>query len=175
MEAVGGTEVVIAANPGLGNLQELLTVSDATALYTDLHAIRGVFGLEIFELPGEGPIDAIRANLRVGLGRQKFPLVQVETKLRLDVGLCRGQRIITAQRLRSPGFLDVVIVANNFARGIDPNEKLLFLLWAKKAHVPLPNVQFGGHEVIGLLQSEIAFQVGFGVFVDVKDDCGLVA
>ncbi len=65
-------------------------------------------------------------------------------------------------------------VANDLARGADLNAKLLLLLRAEETHLPMPDAQFVGHQLVRLLQPDFALQVGLGVFVDIENDRGLI-
>ena len=53
--------------------------------------------------------------------------------------------------------------------------KFFFLLRLEEAHVPEPDIQLGGHELVGLLQPKLALQVHLGIVIHVEDDRRLVA
>ncbi len=68
-----------------------------------------------------------------------------------------------------------MVVADNLSTRADADAKFLFLLRLEKAHVPIPDVEFRRHHPVGLLQAQLAFEVGLGVVVHIKNNGRLVA
>src|SRR6185369_130272 len=68
-----------------------------------------------------------------------------------------------------------VVVADDFSPWTDADVEFLFLLGTEEAHLPIPNVQLRRHHLVGLLEAEFAFEVGFRFVVEIERDGGAVA
>src|ERR1700724_4111115 len=68
-----------------------------------------------------------------------------------------------------------MLVAPPLASGTYPYVKFLFLLRLEKTRIPIPDIQFRGHQPVGLLQPGFAFQISFRVVFYVENDSGLIA
>src|SRR2546425_191925 len=83
--------------------------------------------------------------------------------------------IALAQRWARARFGNFVFVTHDVPRRTDADGEFLFLLRAEKPCVPVPDVQSGGHQHVGLLQTKLSLEVDLRVVVDIENNYGLIA
>src|SRR5438094_27724 len=168
-------KLLIAAFPRFRNLQELFAPSDFVSLQRDLQPVGRVFRAEPALLPGKSPIQAIGPLARIGFLGKKVPAAQIESELGVEIilsaGLCRS----AIERRSRARFLDFVIVPGDLSGGAHAHPEFLFLLRLEETHLPEPDIQLRGHQLVCLLQTEFALQIDLGVVVYVENDRGFVA
>src|SRR5215470_8888772 len=68
-----------------------------------------------------------------------------------------------------------MFVTDHLPTRIHPNVKLFFLQRTEKSHVPIPDIQCGGHQLIRLLQAELALEIRLRAFVQIERDTRAIA
>jgi len=172
---VSGAKAREAALPAFGDLQVFAGGTDGIALQRYAEAVGRILGAETVLLPCEGPIKPIRLFVGVGFFRQEIPVVQADPERTDEERLCGGLSLLPIDRRCRAGFRDFVIVADDFSRGTDADVKFLFLLGAEEAHVPIPDIELRRHHLVGLLEAEFAFEIGFCFVVEVESNGSAIA
>ena len=159
----------------MGDLQELSAAADLVSLHADLQAIRSIFRAEAALLPRKFPIETVGFFLGVRFLGQVIPAAEIHPQLRAQKALRHRLRSALAERRARARLGNFVLVANDVARRADAHAEFLFLLRAEKPHVPIPDVQIRGHQLVRLLQTELALEINLGVVIHVENDGGSVA
>ena len=120
-------------------------------------------------------VETIRFFVGVGFFGQEVPVVQIEPERADKERLCGGLGLLSIDGRGRAGLRDFVVVADDFSPWTDADVEFLFLLGTEEAHLPIPNVQLRRHHLVGLLEAEFAFEVGFRFVVEIERDGGAVA
>ena len=82
-----------------------------------------------------------------------------------------------ARSRRAPGAASSssCVVADDAAGGIDAHVEFFFLQRAEKSRLPVPDVDFARHHLVGLLEAYLALEVRFRRIVHIENDARIVA
>ncbi len=92
----------------------------------------------------------------------------VESKFRNQKILRASLRRRAIQRGPWARLFNFVRIPDNVSRRAHPHVKFLFLQRTEKPHIPIPDVQLRRHQLVRLLQPQLALQVRFRVVVDAE-------
>ena len=156
--------------PLLGNLQNLFCAANFLAVQQNPQTFRRILYPESVLFPGEGPIEPVRFSLGVRFLRKKIPVARRFAQLRNQKILRRFLRRV-ASRLRSSfRFRNLVFVTGDVAFRTYADLKLFLLLRLEKPHIPVPHIDFRGHQSVGFFQSNLPLEIRFRVIVHSKND-----
>ena len=73
------------------------------------------------------------------------------------------------------GLFENVLVTDDPALWIHAHANFLFLTGTEETHLPIPDADVRGHEAIGLLEANLALEIGLRIVVYIEDHGGLIA
>ena len=76
----------------------------------------------------------------------------------------------TFQTRAGRSLLNFVVVTDDAAARLDAHIEFLFLQGPEKSRLPVPDVNFPGHDLVGLLQPHLTFEVCFRGIVHIEND-----
>ena len=174
-EIIGRAQARIGPLPIFRHFQKFEVGAGLIALDGDLQPIRRFLDAEVFALPGESPVGAVRPGDGGGLFRQKSIVREIDVQSLRKELLGPVHRLGAFQAGAGRGLFENVVVADNPALGIHARTNFLFLTGTEETHLPIPDADVRGHEAIGLLEADLALEVGLRIVVHIEDHGGLIA
>ncbi len=74
------------------------------------------------------------------------------------------------ERCAGMSLVYLVIVTDDLARRADMYVEFLFLLRPEKTYVPIPDIQFRGHQPVGFPKADLPLQVNLFLFLYVENN-----
>ena len=167
---IRGTQVRVVPLPLLRNFQPFLGPANFTSLQRNLQPLRRVLCAESVFFPGERPIQPVRFFLGIRFFGKIIPIARRLAQFRNQEVLRRSLRYLSLRLRTGLRFRYFMFVTGDLSFRAHANLEFFFLLRLEKPHVPVPHVHFAGHQPVGLLQTNLPFQIRLRVIVNSKYD-----